>query len=92
MVLLLDCLKRRENWPQQFIDALEACEHTTLAADMRAEYDALRGVSSKSLSRVPFTLNENLPRWLRGGAWLCLSRPGESCCLASIISEMEGII
>uniref|UniRef100_G3NM93 Mitochondrial antiviral-signaling protein n=1 Tax=Gasterosteus aculeatus aculeatus TaxID=481459 RepID=G3NM93_GASAC len=50
MVLLLDCLKRRENWPQQFIDALEACEHTTLAADMRAEYDALRGVSSKSLN------------------------------------------
>uniref|UniRef100_A0A8C3G310 Mitochondrial antiviral-signaling protein n=1 Tax=Cyclopterus lumpus TaxID=8103 RepID=A0A8C3G310_CYCLU len=43
MVLLLDCLKRRENWPQQFIDALEACEQTTLAAEIRAEYNMLRG-------------------------------------------------
>ncbi|KAL6106003.1 mavs [Pungitius sinensis] len=48
MVMLLDCLKRRENWPQQFIDALEACEHTTLAAEMRAEYDALRGANNSS--------------------------------------------
>ncbi|XP_037341800.2 mitochondrial antiviral-signaling protein [Pungitius pungitius] len=48
MVMLLDCLKRRESWPQQFIDALEACEHTTLAAEMRAEYDALRGANNSS--------------------------------------------
>uniref|UniRef100_A0A8C2ZS60 Mitochondrial antiviral-signaling protein n=1 Tax=Cyclopterus lumpus TaxID=8103 RepID=A0A8C2ZS60_CYCLU len=48
MVLLLDCLKRRENWPQQFIDALEACEQTTLAAEIRAEYNMLRGSNSKS--------------------------------------------
>uniref|UniRef100_A0A8C9YLZ6 Mitochondrial antiviral-signaling protein n=1 Tax=Sander lucioperca TaxID=283035 RepID=A0A8C9YLZ6_SANLU len=42
MVVLLDCLKRRENWPEQFIQALEACEHRTLAAEIRAEYNALR--------------------------------------------------
>lgn len=47
MVLLLDCLKRRENWPEQFIEALEACEQKTIAAEIRAEYDALRGVNSK---------------------------------------------
>lgn len=47
MMLLLDCLKRRENWPEQLIDALEACEHPTIAAKIRAEYDALRGINSK---------------------------------------------
>ncbi|XP_062253496.1 mitochondrial antiviral-signaling protein [Platichthys flesus] len=48
MVLLLDCLRRRENWPEQFIEALEACEQTTIAAEIRAEYDALRGNSNPS--------------------------------------------
>lgn len=43
MVLLLDCLKRRENWPEEFISALEECNHPTMAADIRREYDALRG-------------------------------------------------
>lgn len=47
MMLLLDCLRRRENWAEQFIEALEACEHTTMAAEIRAEYNALRGVNSK---------------------------------------------
>uniref|UniRef100_A0A8C9YMW9 Mitochondrial antiviral-signaling protein n=1 Tax=Sander lucioperca TaxID=283035 RepID=A0A8C9YMW9_SANLU len=42
MDLLLKCLKRRENWPEQFIQALEACEHRALAAEIRAEYNALR--------------------------------------------------
>lgn len=46
MGLLLDCLKRRENWPEQFIAALEACDHPTLAAELRAAYDALRGSES----------------------------------------------
>lgn len=50
MVLLLDCLKRRENWPEQFIAALEACDHLTLADEIRREYDALRGDNSKSAS------------------------------------------
>ncbi|XP_035465566.2 mitochondrial antiviral-signaling protein [Scophthalmus maximus] len=48
MVLLLDCLKRRENWPEQFIEALEECEQTTIAAEIRAEYDALRGVNNSN--------------------------------------------
>jgi len=56
MVLLLDCLRRRERWPEQFINALEACEHTTLAAEIRAEYDSLRGVNSKSSGQVPRTV------------------------------------
>ncbi|XP_053700856.1 cell surface glycoprotein 1-like [Synchiropus splendidus] len=47
MVLLLDCLKRRENWPDQFIGALEACEHVTIAAEIRAEYQALKGSDPK---------------------------------------------
>nr|XP_020459889.1 mitochondrial antiviral-signaling protein isoform X2 [Monopterus albus]XP_020459890.1 mitochondrial antiviral-signaling protein isoform X2 [Monopterus albus] len=46
MMLLLDCLKRRENWPEQFIQALEECEHTTIAADIRAEYNSLRGINN----------------------------------------------
>lgn len=48
MVLLLDCLKRRENWPDQFIAGLEACEHLTLAEEIRQKYNALRNGSSKS--------------------------------------------
>lgn len=47
MVLLLDCLKRRENWPEEFVAALEECNHPTLAADIRRAYQALGG--SKSL-------------------------------------------
>ncbi|CAG01251.1 unnamed protein product [Tetraodon nigroviridis] len=43
MVLLLDCLKRRENWPEEFISALEDCNYRNIAADIRREYDALRG-------------------------------------------------
>lgn len=43
MVLLLDCLKRRENWVEEFVSALEECNHPTIAADIRREYDALRG-------------------------------------------------
>lgn len=46
MVLLLDCLKRRENWPEEFISALEECGHPAMAADIRREYDALRGSKS----------------------------------------------
>ncbi|XP_053191787.1 mitochondrial antiviral-signaling protein isoform X2 [Scomber japonicus] len=53
MVLLLECLKRRENWPEQFIQALEACEHTTIAAEIRAEYDSLRGVNNTNASPSP---------------------------------------
>ncbi|XP_056283128.1 mitochondrial antiviral-signaling protein [Pseudoliparis swirei] len=56
MVLLLDCLRRRERWPEQFINALEACEHTTLAAEIRAEYDSLRGVNNSHPGSAPTTV------------------------------------
>ncbi|XP_073340527.1 mitochondrial antiviral-signaling protein [Pagrus major] len=56
MVLLLDCLKRRENWPEQFIEALEACGHPTMAAEVRREYDALRGINNSSPSSPPTTV------------------------------------
>ncbi|XP_029349744.1 mitochondrial antiviral-signaling protein [Echeneis naucrates] len=54
MVLLLECLRRRENWPEQFIEALEACEHPTIAAELRAEYNALRGANN-SIPSSPST-------------------------------------
>lgn len=53
MVHLLDCLKRRENWPEQFISALEACEHPTIAAEIQAEYNALRGINNPSAPATP---------------------------------------
>lgn len=46
MKVLLNCMKRRESWPEQFIDALEACEHWTMAAEIRAEYNKLRGINN----------------------------------------------
>ncbi|XP_058472293.1 uncharacterized protein LOC131445323 [Solea solea] len=56
MMLLLDCLKRRENWPEQFIKALEACEHPTIAAEIKAKYDTLRGVNNPSPSSPSTTV------------------------------------
>nr|XP_057933529.1 mitochondrial antiviral-signaling protein [Doryrhamphus excisus] len=53
MVLLLDCLKRRESWPEHFIQALELCEYRTIAAEVRAEYDALRGANNANCSSPP---------------------------------------
>ncbi|KAL7379705.1 hypothetical protein ABVT39_004369 [Epinephelus coioides] len=47
---LLDCLKRRENWPEQFIEALDACEQWTLAAEMREKYNALRGIRQAAVA------------------------------------------
>lgn len=49
MVLLLDCLKRRENWPEEFITALVNCGHPTMAAEIAHEYDALKGSKSDSI-------------------------------------------
>nr|XP_046268581.1 mitochondrial antiviral-signaling protein isoform X2 [Scatophagus argus] len=56
MVLLLDCLKRRENWPEQFIDALEACDHVTIAAEVREKYNTLRGTNNSNPSSPPTTV------------------------------------
>lgn len=56
MVLLLECLKRRENWPEQFIQGLEACEHQSLAAEIRKEFDSLRGVNNSGSGSAPATV------------------------------------
>ncbi|XP_061651553.1 mitochondrial antiviral-signaling protein [Phyllopteryx taeniolatus] len=53
MVLLLDCLKRRESWPEHFIRALEMCEHGAIAAEVRAEYDKLRGAGDSTRGSPP---------------------------------------
>lgn len=44
---LLDNLMRRENWPEEFITALERCEHVTLAQEVREAYEALKLPRSK---------------------------------------------
>ncbi|KAF7201185.1 transcript variant X2 [Nothobranchius furzeri] len=56
MKLLLDCLRRRENWPEQFIAALEECEHKELASEVRKEYNTLMGVNNPNPSSTPTTL------------------------------------
>jgi len=48
MQLLLDCMRRRERWPEQFITALEACEHSAMAGAVRDEYDRLRAPCGRS--------------------------------------------
>lgn len=60
VVHLLDCLKRRDNWPDQLIQALEACEHRAIAAEMRSEYNQLKyptsgAFVSKSPNHFPAT-------------------------------------
>lgn len=61
-MLLLECLKRRENWPEQLIEALEACEQQTIAAEIRAEYDALRGINSKLMYLLLFIIVDHKER------------------------------
>ncbi len=48
MQTLLDNLRRREKWPDEFISALRNCEHRELADEMSATYDRIRGITSKS--------------------------------------------
>uniref|UniRef100_A0A8C6T2T3 Caspase recruitment domain-containing protein n=1 Tax=Neogobius melanostomus TaxID=47308 RepID=A0A8C6T2T3_9GOBI len=64
MKLLLSLMKRRENWPEQFIAALEECEHRTMAHEIRGEYNKLKAINSKSLSPLTTTapLQENTPK------------------------------
>lgn len=52
MIVLLECLKRREYWAEQFIEGLEACEQSKLAAEMRAEYSALTALNSTGKSNI----------------------------------------
>lgn len=48
MQTLLDNLRRREKWPDEFITALRNCEYKELADEMSAIYDRIRGITSKS--------------------------------------------
>ncbi|KAJ8281081.1 hypothetical protein GJAV_G00063290 [Gymnothorax javanicus] len=50
MQMLLDYLRRRQNWPEQFIRALEICEHFKLANEIRAEYELLLGPRNAAAS------------------------------------------
>ncbi|XP_057714832.1 mitochondrial antiviral-signaling protein [Corythoichthys intestinalis] len=63
MVLLLDCLKRRQSWPDHFIRALENCEHGAIAADVRAEYARLVAAEPRpsSASAVEANIRAALP-------------------------------
>ncbi|KAG7266146.1 hypothetical protein CRUP_016394 [Coryphaenoides rupestris] len=56
MQLLLDCLCRWERWPEQFIAALEACEHVAMSATVRDEYDRLRRLCAPAASCPPSTV------------------------------------
>ncbi|XP_067099812.1 mitochondrial antiviral-signaling protein isoform X1 [Osmerus mordax] len=40
MQLLVDCLKRRENWSEELISALRACEHYALAQVVQDKYNS----------------------------------------------------
>lgn len=52
MMVLLDNLRRRENWPAQFISALQTCEQWALANELSEAYDRLRGTHSKLISII----------------------------------------
>uniref|UniRef100_A0A667Z0C9 Mitochondrial antiviral-signaling protein n=1 Tax=Myripristis murdjan TaxID=586833 RepID=A0A667Z0C9_9TELE len=56
MQTLLDCLRKRQNWPEEFITALEACEHTDIAAEIRAEYNSLKGSNNPKPPSPPTTV------------------------------------
>ncbi|XP_053476951.1 mitochondrial antiviral-signaling protein [Ictalurus furcatus] len=47
MMVLLDNLQRRENWPDQFISALRTCEQWALANKISEEYDKIRGIHTQ---------------------------------------------
>ena len=47
MQLLVDCLKRRENWPEELISALRACEHDVLAQEIQDKYNSFLVQRSK---------------------------------------------
>ncbi|XP_048853001.1 putative uncharacterized protein DDB_G0290521 isoform X2 [Brienomyrus brachyistius] len=48
VVLLLDCLKRRENWADDLIEALRSCEQWELASELEKEYESLKVRPTKS--------------------------------------------
>lgn len=50
--MLMDNLRRRENWPDEFIEALRMCEHNTLADELSVEYDRIRGRTNSAAATV----------------------------------------
>ncbi|XP_016329326.1 mitochondrial antiviral-signaling protein-like [Sinocyclocheilus anshuiensis] len=48
MQTLLDNLRRREKWPDEFITALRNCEHRELADEISATYDRIRGITNNA--------------------------------------------
>ncbi|XP_007236481.3 mitochondrial antiviral-signaling protein [Astyanax mexicanus] len=44
MQVLMDCLRRRENWPEQFIRALNEIDQQSLANEISDAYDKIRGI------------------------------------------------
>ncbi|XP_076830824.1 mitochondrial antiviral-signaling protein [Brachyhypopomus gauderio] len=52
MVMLLDYLRRRQNWPEEFICALRACEHWDLADAINNAYDEMRGINHQAPASV----------------------------------------
>nr|AGP75919.1 mitochondrial antiviral signaling protein [Mylopharyngodon piceus] len=53
MQTLLDNLRRRENWPDEFITALRNCEHRELADEMSTAYDRIRGITNNAAPTAP---------------------------------------
>ncbi|KAB5581842.1 hypothetical protein PHYPO_G00180250 [Pangasianodon hypophthalmus] len=47
IMVLLDNLRRRENWPDQFISALRTCEQWALADELSEAYDRIRGIHTQ---------------------------------------------
>ncbi|KAM4624889.1 mitochondrial antiviral-signaling protein [Polymixia lowei] len=56
MMLLLDCLRKRESWPEEFITALEACEQFKIAAEIKAEYNSLKVHNNPNPPSPPSTV------------------------------------
>ncbi len=57
MQTLLDNLRRREKWPDEFITALRNCEHRELANEMSATYDRITGASQVRAFLLVFKAN-----------------------------------
>lgn len=57
MSVLIDNLRRRENWPSEFISALKKCEQRDLADRISKDYDRIRGIASKSVSVLNLQLS-----------------------------------
>ncbi|XP_055027228.2 mitochondrial antiviral-signaling protein [Misgurnus anguillicaudatus] len=51
--MLMDNLRRRENWPDEFIEALRMCEHYKLADELSVEYDRIRGRTNAAATVAP---------------------------------------